>query len=84
MLETEFTITITSQGVEKGLQYLLFGEMKVKDKTERVRIMGSFEKLDNPTTVKMVLPAIQALIVRVKNSNGEYVDEKTLIEVAGP
>jgi len=85
MLETEFTITITHQGIDNSLDYLLFGEMKVKGKTERVRIMGAFEKLDNPTTtVTMVLPAMQALVVRVRNSNREYVDEKILLEVGGP
>ena len=84
MLFTEFTITITSQTID-SLEYLLFGEMKVNGKTERVRIMGAFEKMDDPTTtVTLVLPVMQALIVRVRNSNGEFVDEKTLLEVAGP
>lgn len=76
--DTEFTITISNYTTDfdDGLKYVLYGT-NVGGQENIFRITTQYEELDmvnNITTVKMRLPEISSLTVRVRDINKEYID----------
>ena len=81
--DTDFKITLTNYTTdfETGLDFVLYGAPAgdTDNEDKYFRIMTSYKPLDmvtNVTEITMKLPELGALIVRMRDINGETVDFK--------